>query len=81
MAILYCHPDEEINMLVVLRKNRKFMAFMPSHFNHILHQTFKWTILKQVDNEEKAEEWATQFNVLGMIHVLSVECLKQIKYN
>eukprot|EP00978_Attheya_sp_CCMP212_P044040 scaffold298500_cov80-Attheya_sp.AAC.1 len=49
--------DEEINMLVVLRMNRKkFMAFMRSHFNHISHQTFKQTILKQVDNDEKAEE-------------------------
>jgi hypothetical protein len=58
MAILCrCHPDEEVkNVLVVLRMNWKFMAFMQSHFNHILHQTFKHTILKQVDNEEKKAE-------------------------
>eukprot|EP00978_Attheya_sp_CCMP212_P012066 scaffold29990_cov42-Attheya_sp.AAC.1 len=48
--------DEEINILVFLHMNPKFMAFMRSHFNHISHQTFKQTILKQVDNEEKAEE-------------------------
>ena len=46
--------SEEINMLVVLHMNQKFMAFMRSHFNHISHQKFKQTILKQVDNEEKA---------------------------
>eukprot|EP00978_Attheya_sp_CCMP212_P027129 scaffold90482_cov52-Attheya_sp.AAC.1 len=48
--------DEEINLLVVLQMNQKFMAFIRSYFNHILHQTFKQTILKQVNNGEKAEE-------------------------
>ena len=37
--------DEELEMLVILRMNRKFMEFMRKHYNHLTKDQFDRTIV------------------------------------
>ena len=41
--------EEELEMLVILRMNRDFMEFMREHYNHLSHQDFKMTVVRQAD--------------------------------
>ena len=43
--------DEELEMLVVLRMNRKFMRFMREHYSSMLSQQFGQTIIREADFE------------------------------
>ena len=47
--------DEELEMLVILRMNRKFMEFMREHYNHLTEDHFKRTVI-----DEEAEEAGDQ---------------------
>ena len=38
--------DEELEMLVILRMNRKFMEFMRKHYNHLTKDHFGYTVVK-----------------------------------
>jgi hypothetical protein len=42
----------EINMVVVLSMNRKFMAFMREHYPEVSGQHFKMTVVTLADNDE-----------------------------
>ena len=43
--------DEELEMLVVLRMNRKFMKFMRQHYSDLLTEHFGRTIIKEEEDE------------------------------
>jgi hypothetical protein len=48
--------DVELEMMVVLRIDRKFMEFMRAKYGHVHHETFKCTVLRDVDNETDSED-------------------------
>ena len=49
--------DAELEMMVVLRLNRKFMKFMRLKYPHVTHETFKsGTALRDADNETDSDE-------------------------
>ena len=47
--------DEELEMLTVLRVNRKFMEFMRANYNHISLQQFQQTVVREEDNIDEDE--------------------------
>ena len=44
--------DEELEMLVVLRMNRKFMEYMRKHYNHLTKDHFGKTVVSPADSPE-----------------------------
>ena len=47
--------DAEVNMLVVLRMNRRFMAYMRKHHPDVSKQHFQMTVLSMADNKDKSD--------------------------
>eukprot|EP00732_Lithocolla_globosa_P005761 Lithocolla_globosa_v1_NODE_6205_length_1122_cov_61.683224.p1 type:complete len:109 gc:universal NODE_6205_length_1122_cov_61.683224:885-559(-) len=47
--------DEELEMLVVLRINRKFMEFMRGHYNHLSRQQFSMSVIEDENDENESE--------------------------
>ena len=44
--------DAEVSMLVVLRMNRRFMAYMREHHPEVSQQHFQMTVLSMADNKD-----------------------------
>ena len=40
--------DEDLEMMVVLRMNRKFMEYMRTHFSHLTKQQFGMTMVTDI---------------------------------
>ena len=47
--------DEELEMMVILRIDRKFMQFMRAKYAHVQHEAFKGTVVREDDNESDSE--------------------------
>ena len=47
--------DEEFEMMVILRIDRKFVQFMHAKYAHFQHETFTRTVLCLDDNESYSE--------------------------
>ena len=46
---------DEINMLVVLRMNRSYMAFMREHYPEVAGQQFHMTLVSTAENSEQGD--------------------------